>query len=112
VAVDLTAQGLAFFAGRATLRQTVALPPLDGRTLLELHNLHAAVAHVRVNGRQAGTVAWQPHAPGDGVEQVGQLRPLDGPEVAEAHPLDERASLLDGTQPPLRDTAVIELTLA
>jgi hypothetical protein len=90
VAIDLTAQGLAFFAGRATLRQTVALPSLDGRTLLELHNLRAAVAHVRVNGQQAGTVAWQPHRVdvtdalkvGENVieiELVGTLRNLLGP---------------------------------
>ena len=98
VAVDLTAQGLAFFAGRATLRQTINLPPLDGpfgyaqdrRTLLELHNLRAAVAHVHVNGQQAGTVAWQPHCvdvtevlmTGENVieiELVGTLRNLLGP---------------------------------
>jgi hypothetical protein len=90
VAVDLTAQGLAFFAGRATLRQTVNLPPLDGRTVLELHNLRAAVAHVRVNGQPAGTVAWQPHQVdvtaalrvGENtieIELVGTLRNLLGP---------------------------------
>lgn len=98
VAVDLTAQGLAFFAGRATLRQTVTLPPLDGpfghaqdrRTVLELYNLRAAVAHVHVNGQQAGTVAWQPHCvdvtevlmTGENVieiELVGTLRNLLGP---------------------------------
>jgi hypothetical protein len=90
VAVDLTAQGLAFFAGRATLRQTVTLPPLDGHTVLELHNLRAAVAHVRVNGQQVGTVAWQPHrvdvaealVAGENtieIELVGTLRNLLGP---------------------------------
>jgi hypothetical protein len=90
VAIDLTAQGLAYFAGRATLRQTVILPPLDKRTVLELHNLRAAVAHVRVNGQQAGTVAWQPHRvdvtealkAGENVieiELVGTLRNLLGP---------------------------------
>jgi hypothetical protein len=98
VAIDLTAQGLAYFAGRATLRQTVTLPSLDGpfgyaqgrRTVLELHNLRAAVAHVRVNGQQAGTVAWQPHRvdvtdalkAGENVieiELVGTLRNLLGP---------------------------------
>ena len=90
VAVDLTAQGLAFFAGRATLRQTITLPPPGGRTLLELRNLRAAVAHVRVNGQQAGTVAWQPHRvdvtealkAGENVveiELVGTLRNLLGP---------------------------------
>jgi hypothetical protein len=88
--LDLTAQGLSMFAGRVTLRQTVALPPLDGRAVLEIHNLRAAVAHVRVNGQQAGTVAWPPHRvdvsgglrPGDNVveiELVGTLRNLLGP---------------------------------
>jgi hypothetical protein len=90
VAIDLTAQGLAFFAGRATLRQTITLPSLDGRTLLELHNLRAALAHVRVNGQQVGTVAWQPHRvdvtealkAGENIieiELVGTLRNLLGP---------------------------------
>jgi hypothetical protein len=90
LAVDLTAQGLAFFAGRATLHQTVTLPPLDGRTVLELHNLRAALAHVRVNGQLMGTVAWQPHRvdvtgalrAGENVveiELVGTLRNLLGP---------------------------------
>jgi hypothetical protein len=89
-AVDLTAQGLPFFAGRVTLRQRVTLPPLDGRTLLDVHNLRAALAHVRVNGRPAGTIAWQPHQvdvsealkAGENVieiELVGTLRNLLGP---------------------------------
>jgi hypothetical protein len=88
--IDLTAQGLAFFAGRATLRQTVTLPTLAGRTVLEIHNLRAAVAHVRVNGQHVGTVAWQPHRvdvtaglrPGENeieIELVGTLRNLLGP---------------------------------
>jgi hypothetical protein len=90
LSVDLTAQGLPFFAGRATLRQTVTLPALDGRTVLEIHNLRAAVAHVRVNGQQMGTVAWPPHRldvteglrAGENVveiELVGTLRNLLGP---------------------------------
>lgn len=88
--LDLTAQGLAFFAGRVTLRQTVTLPALDGRTVLEIHNLRAAIAHVRVNGQQMGTVAWPPHRvdvteglrAGENVveiELVGTLRNLLGP---------------------------------
>jgi hypothetical protein len=115
VAVDLTAQGLAFFAGRVTLRQTITLPPLDGpfgyaprlargapqdrRTLLELRNLRAAVAHARVNGQQAGTVAWQPHhvdvtealKEGENVieiELVGTLRNLLGPHHLNGGDLD------------------------
>jgi hypothetical protein len=88
--VDLTAQGLAFFAGRAVLRQTITLPALGGRTLLEIADLHAAVAHVRVNGHPQGTVTWPPHRvdvthglrPGENVveiELVGTLRNLLGP---------------------------------
>jgi hypothetical protein len=89
-AVDLTAQGLAFFAGRARLRQVVTLPALSGRVVLEMRNLHAAVAHVYVNGRQMGAVAWPPHQldiakgvrPGENVieiELVSTLRNLLGP---------------------------------
>jgi hypothetical protein len=88
--VDLTAQGLAFYAGRARLRQAITLPALGGRTLLEIDNLHAAVAHVRVNGQPQGSVAWPPHRvdvthglkPGENVieiELVGTLRNLLGP---------------------------------
>ncbi len=90
LSVDLTAQGLPFFAGRATLRQTVTLPPLGGRGVLEIEGLRAALAHVRVNGRDVGTVAWPPHrvdvTPGlrSGenvieIELVGTLRNLLGP---------------------------------
>jgi len=90
LAVDLTQQGLPFFAGRATLRQTVTLPAFDGRVVLEMHNLRAAVAHVRVNGQHQGTVAWLPHRvdvtaglhPGENaieIELVGTLRNLLGP---------------------------------
>jgi hypothetical protein len=90
LAVDLTAQGLAFFAGRAKLRQTISLPALSGRVALEMHNLRAAVAHVSVNGQQMGTVAWPPHRLDvtEGVcsdenvievELVGTLRNLLGP---------------------------------
>ena len=88
--IDLTAQGLAFFAGRATLRQTVTLPAFGDRAVLEIQNLRAAVAHVRVNGGHAGTVAWPPHCveiseglkAGENVveiELVGTLRNLLGP---------------------------------
>ena len=90
LAVDLTAQGLPFFAGRATLRQTLQIPEVDGRAVLEIQGLHAAIAHVRVNGQDMGTVAWQPHSvditagvhPGENtieIELVGTLRNLLGP---------------------------------
>jgi len=88
--VDLTRQGLPFFAGRAVLCQAVTLPPLDGRPVLEIQGLRAAVAHVRLNGQHQGTVAWPPHRvdvsaglrPGENVieiELVGTLRNLLGP---------------------------------
>jgi len=90
LAIDLTADGLPFFAGRATLRQAVTLPPLDGRAVLEIHDLRAALAHVRVNDQDMGVVAWPPHRvdvteglrPGENVielELVGTLRNLLGP---------------------------------
>lgn len=90
-ALDLTAQGLPFFAGRVTLRQTVTLPPLSGRATLEIHDLRAAVAHVAVNGQRTGTVTWPPHRvdlgaslrPGENrieIELVGTLRNLLGPQ--------------------------------
>jgi len=90
LSLDLTAQGLPFFAGRATLRQIVKLPPLGRRAVLEIHDLHAAVAHVRVNGQHMGAIAWPPHRvdvtgglrPGENVieiELVGTLRNLLGP---------------------------------
>jgi hypothetical protein len=59
--VDLTASGLPFFAGRVRLRQTVMLPGFEGRAVLEVDDLRAAVAHVWVNGQSMGTVAWPPH---------------------------------------------------
>jgi hypothetical protein len=88
--IDLTPQGLAFFAGRVTLRQSITLPPVNGRAVLDIHNLRAAVAHVRVNGEHQGSVAWAPHRvdvtpglrPGENeieIELVGTLRNLLGP---------------------------------
>jgi hypothetical protein len=89
-AVDLTAQGLAFFAGRARLGQAIVIPPLEGRCVLELDGLRAAIANVYVNGQQMGAVAWPPHRvdvtesvrPGENVievELVSTLRNLLGP---------------------------------
>jgi hypothetical protein len=90
LAVDLTAQGLAFFAGRVTLRQSVTLTPVSGRAVLDIHAPRAAVAHVRINGEHQGSTAWPPHRvdvtaglrPGENVieiELVGTLRNLLGP---------------------------------
>jgi len=88
--LDLTAQGLPFFAGRVKLCQTIRLGAPDGPVMLELHDMRAALAHVRVNGQHAGTVAWHPHRvdisaavrPGENqieIELVGTLRNLLGP---------------------------------
>jgi hypothetical protein len=90
LAVDLTAEGLPFFAGRAILRQTVTLPPLDGCVVLEMRGLSAAVAHVGVNGQDIGAVAWPPYRvditgglrAGENeieIELMGTLRNLLGP---------------------------------
>ncbi len=90
VALDLTAAGLPFFAGRARLVQTLTLPAVEGKAFLEFTNLRTAVAPVRVNGVQVGTCAWQPHridlgrnlAAGENhieIELVGTLRNLLGP---------------------------------
>lgn len=88
---DITTQGFPFFAGRMVWRQTVRLSPEDciGRSLLFAGRCDT-VTRVRVNGREAGTVLWQPYAvpldgllqPGDNVievEVIGNLRNLLGP---------------------------------
>ena len=88
--LNLTAQGLPFFAGRARLGQTVRLPAPRGPVMLELHNLRAALAHIWVNGQHTGALAWLPHQidisaaiqPGDNrieIVLVGTLRNLLGP---------------------------------
>jgi hypothetical protein len=88
--LDLTARGFAFFAGRATLCQSITLPAFAGRVDLAIHDLRAAVARVRVNGQDVGAVAWPPYrlAVGEAlhggenvieIELVGALRNLLGP---------------------------------
>lgn len=91
VAIDLTQHGLAFYAGRVTLRQTLALTVVPRKAQIEIGNLRAALAHVRINGKEIGAVAWQPHVVdiADGllrvgsntveIELVGTLRNLLGP---------------------------------
>jgi len=99
LSIDLTAQGLAFFAGRAVLRQAFTLPSIEGRAALQIGGLRAAVAHVRVNGQHQGSVAWPPHRvdvaaglrPGENVveiELVGTLRNLLGPHHLAGGDLD------------------------
>ena len=88
--IDLTQAGLPFFAGRATLSQTLELAAVPARAVLAIDGLRAALVHVRVNGKEMGVAAWQPHAvdvtrglkAGRNVievELVGTLRNLLGP---------------------------------
>ncbi len=90
IAIDLTASGLPFLAGRARLAQTVTLPAIAGRASLEFGGLRAAVAVVWVNGKKVGACAWQPHRvalgsslhPGENwieIELAPTLRNLLGP---------------------------------
>ena len=85
-------EGYPFYAGRVTYTETVELePPGDGeRVVLELPNLNAVLAKVRVNGRAAGEILWPPyevdvteHVDGGEneieIELVGSLRNLLGP---------------------------------
>jgi hypothetical protein len=70
-ALELTSQGLLFFAGTAKLSQTVLVPDFTGPAFLEIVNLYAAVARIRLNGQLAGRVAWPPSR----LEVTGLLRP-------------------------------------
>lgn len=88
---DITEQGFPFFAGRMTLCQRVRLTADEcaGRSLRFACRCDT-VTRVRVNGREAGTVFWQPYEVSlDGllqegenvieIEIVGNLRNLLGP---------------------------------
>ena len=89
LAVDLTQQGFAFFAGRVVLRQVLTLAAEPEQAQLEIAGLRAALARVRVNGKDSGVMAWQPHQVELGglragrnvieLELVGTLRNLLGP---------------------------------
>lgn len=90
LAVDLTAQGFPFLAGRAVLRQSCALDPQGRRVILDLGSPRAAVVHVDVNDQRVGSLAWPSYQidvtaavqPGDNrieIELVGTLRNLLGP---------------------------------
>ncbi len=90
---DLLAAGLPFYAGRVTLGRTVRIDqalPAGQRALLRLSELHAAVARVRINGRDVGPLAWRPYEldvtdaiqPGENrieIDVVNTLRNLLGP---------------------------------
>jgi len=59
---DLIGQGYPFFAGTIALSQEVDIPPnAQGRAFLELDGLTATVANVRINGTDAGPIAFHPH---------------------------------------------------
>jgi len=55
-------QGYPFFSGRAVYSQEVIIPRMEKRRVwLELSNLASTYALLRVNGKQVGTLAWQPY---------------------------------------------------
>jgi hypothetical protein len=59
--IDLTAGGLAFFAGTAVLTRKVQIEqPPTGAVYFSLGRLNAAVARLRVNGQDMGALAWEP----------------------------------------------------
>jgi hypothetical protein len=87
---DLTPQGLPFFAGRLTLRRTVTLDAVPDDAALRFEDVNAAVLRVKVNGTDAGALAWAPYeidvtdllqegANTVEVEVVSTLRNLLGP---------------------------------
>ena len=89
---DLLADGYPFFAGRMSLVDSVRLerPRAGERAVLALAGLDAVLAKVRVNGKDAGAVAWAPYEvevtslveEGDNeieIELVSSLRNLLGP---------------------------------
>jgi hypothetical protein len=90
LAVDLTALGLPFFAGRVRLSQSLWLSEIVTPSYLQIDGLRAAVANVRLNGQFCGSIAWHPYrvdvtgALKEGyneieIELAGTLRNLLGP---------------------------------
>jgi hypothetical protein len=89
---ELAANGYPFYAGTVTLTQEIGLarPAAGERVFFDLGELHAAVALIRVNGRDCGAVLWPPYraeitgAVKDGtnrieIDLVNTLRNLLGP---------------------------------
>lgn len=62
LALDLTANGYPFYAGRMKLIQKTQIEKLPERAVILLDHLVTAVAHIRVNGRLCGSLAWKPHS--------------------------------------------------
>ncbi len=60
---DLTLEGYPFFAGRVSLTQTVKLPAAEEgeRVVLTSGEPGAVLAKVKVNGKEAGALAWAPY---------------------------------------------------
>ena len=70
-ALGLERSGLTFYAGRLRCTQTLVVDDPIGRCYLDLGQVDAITATVRVNGQSAGTVAWHPWR----VEVTGLLQP-------------------------------------
>jgi hypothetical protein len=58
---NLTAQSFPFFAGRVRLCQEVIIDDDLARAWIAFDQLRAAVTRVRVNGKDCGAIAWEPH---------------------------------------------------
>jgi hypothetical protein len=59
---DLTSDGFPFYAGRVVYRASIGLEELsDKQSWLHLHDLNAASARVRINGKHVSTLLWPPH---------------------------------------------------
>ena len=89
---DLGPQGYRFFRGAIVYQQDLRMPLEEGqRAFLRLEGLEAVLAHVTVNGRPAGFIAWRPHelevtdllnkrrVNSFGIELIGSCRNLLGP---------------------------------
>ena len=87
---DLVAQGYPFFAGIIALTQQVDVPDVNERAFLVLDGLQATMAFIRINGHDAGPIAFHPHEievtsllqPGENtveVQLVGCVQNLLGP---------------------------------
>ncbi len=87
---DLAHEGLPCYAGRVHASQSLRLEEQPARAVLALEHLQAALVHLRVNGQDAGWVAWPPHRFDLGsllkagentleLEMVNTLRNLCGP---------------------------------
>jgi hypothetical protein len=107
---ELLAAGYPFFVGRLSLVNTLDLrqAKTGERVFLTLPNLDAALAKVRVNGKKAGAILWQPYELDitsmvkDGankieIEYVTSLRNMIGPyHRSEGEPDDTWAGAFAG----------------